>query len=160
MKKSLKINIPEGYEIDTEKSTCTEIVFKPINSLKTWEDCIKLLKSKGKSFNYITDNSDIFAIDVPTLNSKNYNLLPSRESAEKFLTLQKLYTCRQAYIGDWKPNWSDKSIPKMCIVNEQGRIESQFRFGSPRIFSFPDITMSNKFLKNFKEDLELIKEFL
>lgn len=160
MNKSLKINIPEGYKIDEEKSTFAEIVFKPIDSLETWEDCVKLLKNKDKAFYYITNNSDIENIKMPTLTSENYNLLPSKEIAEKFLILQKLYTCRQAYIGDWKPNWSDKSTPKMCIVNEQGHIESQSRFGSPRIFSFPDITMSNKFLKNFKKDLEFIKEFL
>ena len=59
MEKSLKINIPEGYEIDTEKSTFAEIVFKPINSLKTWEDCIKLLENKIKFFYFITDSSDL-----------------------------------------------------------------------------------------------------
>ena len=41
--KKLKINIPEGYEIDKEKSTFEEIVFKkvedPLAKLpKTWEE--------------------------------------------------------------------------------------------------------------------------
>lgn len=41
--KKLKINIPEGYEIDREKSTFEEIVFKkiedPLAKLpKTWEE--------------------------------------------------------------------------------------------------------------------------
>lgn len=44
--KSLKINIPEGYEIDKEKSTFEEIVFKkvedPFSKLpKTWEEYCK-----------------------------------------------------------------------------------------------------------------------
>ena len=41
--KKLKINIPEGYEIDKEKSTFEEIVFKkvedPFSKLpKTWKE--------------------------------------------------------------------------------------------------------------------------
>lgn len=44
--KKLKINIPEGYEIDKEKSTFEEIVFKkvedPFSKLpKTWEEYCK-----------------------------------------------------------------------------------------------------------------------
>lgn len=44
--KKLKINIPEGYEIDKEKSTFEEIVFKkiedPLAKLpKTWEEYCK-----------------------------------------------------------------------------------------------------------------------
>ena len=47
--KKLKINIPEGYEIDKEKSTFEEIVFKkvedPLAKLpKTWEEYCKQTK--------------------------------------------------------------------------------------------------------------------
>ena len=47
--KKLKINIPEGYEIDKEKSTFEEIVFKKVEDLlaklpKTWEEYCKQTK--------------------------------------------------------------------------------------------------------------------
>jgi hypothetical protein len=160
MEKSLKINIPEGYEIDTEKSTFAEIVFKPIDSLETWKDCIKSLENKGKSFYYITDDSDIDDIDNPTLNFRNYNLLPSEEIAEKFLTLQKLYTCRQAYIGDWKPDFTKHSEPKFCIYGSDNCIRIYTHYRAASIFSFPNRELAMKFLHNFKEDLEFIKDLL
>ena len=47
--KKLKINIPEGYEIDKENSTFEEIIFKkiedPLSKLpKTWEEYCKHTK--------------------------------------------------------------------------------------------------------------------
>lgn len=47
--KKLKINIPEGYEIDKEKSTFEEIVFKkvedPFTKLpKNWEEYCECTK--------------------------------------------------------------------------------------------------------------------
>lgn len=160
MNKSLKINIPEGYEIDEEKSTFTEIVFKPINSLKTWEDCIKLLENKIKFFYFITNTSDIEPLYAPAIEFRNYNLLPSEEIAKKFLTLQKLYTCRQAYIGDWKPDYSNNGISKYSIANISNNIEIHAYLGAVRIFSFPNRELAEKFLNNFKEDLEFIKDLL
>ena len=41
MEKSIKIDVPKGYEIDKEKSTFERIVFKPIIEEKLpecWED--------------------------------------------------------------------------------------------------------------------------
>ena len=159
MNKSLKINIPEGYEIDEEKSTFAEIIFKPINSLETWEECVKSLENKGNLFYFITNNSDTEPLDAPTLNSKNYNLLPSRESAEKFLILQKLYTCRQAYIGDWKPDYSNNGMSKYSIANISNNVEIHAYLGAVRMFSFPTRELAEKFFENFKVDLEFIKEF-
>lgn len=43
MRKEIKIEIPQGYEIDKEKSTFEKIVLKKIcNRPKTWEGYCKL----------------------------------------------------------------------------------------------------------------------
>ena len=78
--KELKIEVPEGYEVDKEKSTFERIIFKPLESNypKTWEDCIKLLKYKGTSFAFIHGNSDIGIVTSPKTSSGDFNLLPSK----------------------------------------------------------------------------------
>lgn len=45
-KKELKINAPEGYEIDKEKSTFENIVFKPVESVTYDTVCYSLFKEK------------------------------------------------------------------------------------------------------------------
>ena len=45
MRKEIKIEVPQGYVIDKEKSTFEKIVFKKIdNRPKTWEEYCKLTK--------------------------------------------------------------------------------------------------------------------
>ena len=43
--KELKIEVPQGYEIDKQKSTFEKIVFKKIpENPKTWEEYCSLMK--------------------------------------------------------------------------------------------------------------------
>ena len=56
--KELKIRIPEGYEIDKEKSTFEHIIFKKVNTFaklpKTWKEyCIY---TKGNTCYYHNDS--------------------------------------------------------------------------------------------------------
>ena len=45
MEKELKIEVPQGYEIDRQKSTFEKIVFKKIpENPKTWKEYCKLTK--------------------------------------------------------------------------------------------------------------------
>lgn len=162
--KELKIEIPEGYEIDKEKSTFEKIVFKPLKEIypKTWEDCIKKLNNIIPKYYWITSHSDISngCTPVEYPRSDHYNLLPSKEIAEKFLILQKLYTCRQAYVGDWKPDWTNSNIPKYIIKTFKNKLEVNIHHSYSRSFSFPTLEMAEEFLKNFKEDLEFVKDLL
>ena len=161
--KELKIEVPEGYEIDEKNSTFEKIIFKPLEENKypeTWEDCIKLLKNKGTSFAFIHGNSDIGIITSPKTSSRDFNLLPSKEDAKKFLTLQKLYTCRQAYIGNWKPDWINFDISKYIITASKNKLTINTHYSDNRSFSFPTFEMAEEFPKNFKDLLEEIKLLL
>jgi hypothetical protein len=162
MEKSLKINIPEGYEIDTEKSTFAEIVFKPIDSLETWEDCIKKLNNTIKEYYWINSYSKVSVIHGPilSLNSSQYNILPSEEDAKKFLTLQKLWTCRKAYIDNWEPDWTNGNTEKYVIRVVIDKFDITSYSGLRSSFSFPTLEMAKEFLKNFKPDLEFVKDLL
>lgn len=173
--KEIKISIPEGYEIDIEKSTFERIVFKKIDNKypKTWKDCIEKLNALNSKehyfehyFAYIDAFSNIKLVNTTdkleheNLSYDDYNLLPSEEIAEKFLILQRLYTCRQAYIGDWKPDWNIYNEPKYAIIMVENKLTISTYRNESRSFSFPTFEMAKEFLNNFETDFEKIKEIL
>ena len=90
--KNLKIQVPEGYEIDKENSTFDEIVFKKIedNLPKSWEE----LKIVGGY--YVSGSSNIVYFDG--VNDINKNLFPTKEEAEACLALAQLCQLRDIYI--------------------------------------------------------------
>jgi hypothetical protein len=161
--KELKIEIPNGYEIDKEKSTFEKIVFKSLenNYPKTWKECIKKLNNMIEKFYWITENSKFSHTGKSIVEAftNNYNLLPSKEDAEKFLILQKLWTCRKAYIGDWEPDWSNFTEKYFIRVTSSKLIVDSYS-SVCRSFSFPTLEMAEEFLKNFKADLEFVKDLL
>lgn len=102
--KKLKINIPKGYEIDREKSTFEEIVFKkvedPLAKLpKTWEEYCK--RTKGYTSYYCCP------IDNKTHETKFdgfYNEFFTKERMKQYVALGKLLQLRDYWVGDWKIN--------------------------------------------------------
>ena len=100
----LKINIPEGYEIDKEKSTFEEIIFKkvedPLAKLpKTWEEYCK--RTKGYT-SYYGDNS--LKSYITSLFSEAYNEFSTEERLKQYIALGKLLQLRDYWVGGWKPN--------------------------------------------------------
>ena len=99
--KKLKINIPEGYEIDKEKSTFEEIVFKkvedPLTKLpKTWEEYCKL--TKGSYSNYATTTNIVYKDKY----TGAYNEFTTKERAEQLIALGKLLQLRDYWVDSWK----------------------------------------------------------
>lgn len=161
--KELKIEIPNGYEIDKEKSTFEKIIFKSLenNYPKTWKECIKKLNNMIEKFYWINGCSTISKRLGPIIDptSSHYSLLPSEKDAARFLILQKLWTCRKAYIGNWKPHWND-GIEKYVIKVVIDDLTIISYSGLRSSFSFPTLEMAEEFLKNFKPDLEFVKDLL
>ena len=102
--KKLKINIPEGYEIDKEKSTFEEIVFKkvedPLAKLpKTWKEYCKYAKDCPSYFGNPRKNN-IFETRFDGF----YNEFFTEERAKQYVSLGKLLQLRDYWVGDWKRN--------------------------------------------------------
>ena len=94
--KELKIEIPQGYEIDKEKSTFEKIIFKKIpENPKTWEEYCAL--TKGSPSFYATLN----AVDTDKY-SGEYNEFATKKRAEQFIALGKLLQLRDYWVGGWK----------------------------------------------------------
>lgn len=102
--KKLKINIPEGYEIDREKSTFEEIVFKKVEDPfaklpKTWKEYYKRTKGYTSYYGY--------SINGNTYETKFdgfYNEFFTKERVKQYVALGKLLQLRDYWVGDWKIN--------------------------------------------------------
>lgn len=100
MEKELKIEIPQGYEIDRQKSTFEKIIFKKIpENPKTWGEYCKL--TKGSYSNYANATTNMVYKDRYT---GAYNEFATKERAEQFIALGKLLQLRDYWVGDWKRN--------------------------------------------------------
>lgn len=146
--KKLKINIPEGYEIDKEKSTFEEIVFKkvedPLAKLpKTWEEYCKRTKGYTSYYGYsINENT------YETKFDGFYNEFFTKERVKQYVALGKLLQLRDYWVDDWKIN-SDI----IYVIYKNVIMATMPNSGFP--LTFPTKEMTEEF-KNCFEDL--IKE--
>lgn len=113
--KEMKIQVPEGYEIDQENSTFECIKFKPINKCLTYDDVARKLFF-GKSFFFIATCGDI---EISNGKSKNAALKPnnctSYNQGRKLLAINKLMNVAKYLNGDWKPDWNNSKEEKWFL---------------------------------------------
>ena len=93
--KELKIEAPEGYEVDWDNSSNNVIRFKPIKKTITYEDIVKKLYP-GKCY-YINNNHT------------------SEKQICQLLYLNKLMNVAKYLNGDWEPQFLDRGQKKWCI---------------------------------------------
>ena len=142
--KELKIEIPQGYEIDKEKSTFEKIIFKKIpENPKTWEDYCKL--TKGSYSNYANATTNIVYKDRHT---GAYNEFTTKERAKQFIAFGKLLQLHDYWVGDWKINSDNiyviyKNVIMAVVHNNDFPL------------AFPTREMAKRFKECFKD---LIKE--
>lgn len=92
MEKELKINIPQGYEIDRQKSTFEKIIFKKIpENPKTWEEYCSLMK--GKTVYYTNCNN----ITISGF-SDAHDKFVTKKRAEQFIALGRLLQLRDYWV--------------------------------------------------------------
>ena len=161
--KELKITIPEGYEIDKDKSTFEKIVFKKKGiKPRSWKEyCHTRLDSKETRFGY-TIKSIYHADWDNSCNCSTWrNVLPTKELAEAFLAMMQLMSLRQAWIGDWRPDWKDHTQFKantLCLGT--GFTIAYFKDLNSRPLSFPTEEMAKNFMDCFKDLLEIAKPLI
>ena len=146
--KELKIEIPQGYEIDRQKSTFEKIVFKKIpENPKTWEEYCKL--TKGINSNYASTTNMVYKDRY----TGAYNEFATKERAEQFIALGKLLQLRDYWVKGydtfsyvvWSNSRSMVSVCHWCGVN-------------PYPLTFPTKEMAEEFKECFPDLLK--KAFL
>lgn len=146
MEKELKIEVPQGYEIDRQKSTFEKIVFKKIdNTPKTWEEYCKLTRNEfsfyAKSNNTI--NRDYYYCGA-------YNEFSTKERAEQFIALGRLLQLRDYWVKKHK----FKDAIGVFTFND-GVIVTNECATNDCALTFPTQEMADEFITCFRD---LIKE--
>jgi len=147
--KELKITPPEGYEVDTEKSTFEHIIFKPIQKQlpKSWEELDEI---KGW---FVNAGSGIEYIQGGTYRH-NRNVFATKEQAEASLALAQLTQLREVYRQGWTPDWKDSSL-KYTIEKYGGKIIGDDSYFNRSYFlAFQSEEVRDLFLTNFKDLIE------
>lgn len=160
--KEIKINAPEGYEIDKEKSTFEKIVFKKTENKfsKNWEEfCEK--NPMGVTECYISDGSAIVpsAARGVRYSHADRNFIPNK-FAEPMLALMQLLTIREKeYTNGWEPDWTTADT-KYCIGVDKNSINKCEYLSTHLVLSFPTKDLCDEFYKNWKELIEIAKPLL
>lgn len=152
-----EIILPEGWEVD--KIENGKVILKEIKAEypKTWEECMAVTKSAE----YVSDISCIQPVHRACFrycNDDNRNSVPT-DYGKKIRALCQLLICRNAYWGNWVPNWKDRTLKYVIRINSAEVILEDARYYHP-ILAFPNREMRNAFYENFKDLIEEAKELL
>lgn len=148
--KNLKIEIPDGYIIDREKSTFENIVFKKIKN--------KLPLSVNEIPNrlYYIDN---FGAVCKSVNCKTENHVSSEKRAKAFLALIQLVELRDAWNRKWKADWINESL-KFCINLRDNNLVVESYVYTSHCLNFKTEELAEKFLTQFKDLIKEARELL
>ena len=142
--KEVKIEVPQAYEIDRQKSTFEKIIFKKIpENPKTWEEYCSLMK--GKTIHY----PDYYYIILRSFEDA-YNMFATEERAKQFIALGKLLQLRDYWVKGSKFKDAIGSFTRSdgvivadnCDINDYA-------------LTFPTQEMAEKFITCFRD---LIKQ--
>jgi len=163
--KELKINVPEGYEIDKENSTFECIKFKPV--VKRWRD------DAGKHISgyYIAQNSYIlsfynnttkpkdcciFNINIP----KNYNVFATEKQAKSALAMARISQIMandERFGGSITDEEWDTDFKKEIICKYNNRIDKGNSIFTYYFLAFHSTAQRDLFLE---ENEDLVKDYL
>lgn len=143
--KELKINVPKGYEIDKDKSTFENIVFKEISKLpSSWEDL-----------------KDVSGFSAQRSWLGGEELFKTSKQAEASIALAQLSQLRDVYRQGREPDWSNSREKKYCIAFLFDKAIEVVNYSNCNHFlSFQDEETAELFLENFRDLIEKAKPLM
>lgn len=114
--KVIKIEIPEGYEIDKEKSTFEKIVFKP--KKESCEDVYRRLFCEKRVY-YFNKYGKIEGTILYKSGYKDLNNCTSESQAKKLLAINMLLNVAKYLNEGWQPDWNNYIEKKYTIYIEK-----------------------------------------
>jgi len=145
--KELKIEIPEGYEIDKENSSFEKIVFKKKIEVNCWEDL------KGITGMYVSDNSFINFAKGGLAQPDNKNVFLNEKYAKSSLALAQISQLLPYY--DTNVDWKNEHN-KYCIERVVDRLEIVRWIHGYDVLAFNTEDEAYRFLKHNEQ---LVKDF-
>lgn len=164
MEKEKKIIAPDGCEIEKVEliDGVAVVTFKEKERRlpKTWEEFCEIFPDyTGEYFIEPNNNKKIgqvLAMDGEKREYQNAELLPDQATAEAVLALCQLIQLRNAYNGNWVPDWEDENR-KYTIDFYEDEIFSGEVSSTPSILTFNSRELRDEFLRNFRPLIEKLK---
>ena len=163
--KEVKIQVPEGYEIDKEKSTFECVKFKHMNKNITYEDvCDTIFKNDYCYF--IDEDGGIYLYTTADKNNPDPNKLdpnnaPNDRQLKRLLALNKLFNIA-VYYNTKVEILCDLYLICYNTIKEEYEIvcnDSEFRFGSHVCFYRKEDAQLVIDNPNFREILDTIYKY-
>ena len=160
MEKERRITAPDGCEIEkveiVDGAAVVTFREKERKLPKSWEEFCKMYDVSDAEC-YIDDFGRICnALDSKMGTSRDpeadQSLLPDLATAEAVLALCQLVQLRNAYNGDWVPDWT-KNYEYVIEIVKDGSIGG-YRQNTPTILYFKTEELRNEFLRNFRPLIE------
>ena len=155
-KKSFKVEIPEGYEIDKENSTFECIKFKKSKSEypKSWEEAFIGNNVYGY---WVGSTGEIRVANRPALRGDK-NTFKYEEQAESALAYAQLtqLMALPCFNGDWKPDWTSSNNEKkygISFYNNKYDIESTYTWHY--FLAFQSEEKAKIFLELYKDLIDI-----
>ena len=141
--KEIKIEVPQGYEIDKEKSTFEKIVFKEVE--------FEHFEFDGA---YIKLDSTIISLKIKSseLNEYDKNIWISTDHAKASLAMSQLSVLMASptYNGNWMADWENREM-KYYIRFYENKIITNWSFDSSNFLSFKTADARDRFLNNHRD---------
>ena len=155
MNKELKIEVPDGYEIDKENSTFEKIVFKKKHTYpKSWGEFCENTQITNEEY-FVNTFSCICPIDNNQFRNckEDKNLCKTEEEAEAFLALIQLKRLWHEYVDNYSGKVDDYYfIDFFTSINGcQCRVLPNCSVISKYLFVFPSRELAEEFLNNVKD---------
>ena len=159
MNTEIKIQIPEGCEIDMIKSSLTDgnIVFKKKeNTLPTTnEEAVEFLP---ETCYYIDSDGQIDTAE--DYYREDPNTIVTKELAEAFLALMQLIKFRDIWNAGWKPDFDDNGVSKYVIyIKANKKVTDTFTYANCPL-AFKSAEIRDKFSETFDELIQTAKSLL
>lgn len=165
--KEMKFEIPDGCEVDKIETQDGHVVVtfkeKERTLPKSWEEFCEMFPNFAGEYFIEPEREEKIGQVVAIMNGKrrtssNAELLPDRASAEAVLALCQIIQLRNAYNGDWVPDWKNKDEIKHIIQFDAEEIHCDTWIGvcaSPLFFKTEELC--GEFLKYFRPLIEKLK---
>lgn len=164
MEKEKIITAPEGCEIEKVELVdgVAVITFKEKEPQlpKSWEEFCEMNRNTKVGESCVMTDCSIRTPGFSFRRNSNTdrNLLPDRATAEAVLALCQLIQLRNAYNGDWVPDWTDWNENKYVIIFHKNNIAIE----SASLVPFTPLYLKTKelcdeFLRKFRPLIEKLK---
>lgn len=152
--KEVKINVPEGYEVDTEKSTFTNIVFKKCTS---WFERLKQRCKDVYISGYMMSETFVRNCFKSPLDICIFATKKQAKRAKAYAIITQIMKNDIRFGGEiTDKEWADTSLIKYAIDRIKGHLEKETLF-----FTYSPITFHTEEQRDLflKENEQLLKDY-